>query len=247
MHEKQTTDGPTSFITLTYAEENLPYGHSLSKRDLTLFWKRLRKALGTKIRYYAAGEYGTDFKRPHYHAILYNENFEWDRKHVSTSKNGNKNYVSNTLDKIWGLGQTEIADATQQNIRYTAGYILKKITGDAAEEHYQRYDYRIDKIIDTIPEFSTMSRHPGLGQEWYNRYGSELWQSDSVVIEGKELGVPDYYLKLLEKENPDHASEIKKARRSATLKNPEENDWKRLHTKEVVKRRNLKNRKRNLG
>jgi len=66
------------FATLTYAEENLTWGEeepTLIKRDAQLFLKRLRKlengSKKGKIKYYLAGEYGTTFKRPHYHAIIF--------------------------------------------------------------------------------------------------------------------------------------------------------------------------------
>ena len=60
------------FITLTYADEYLPTGGVLVKRDLVNFFKRLRKAISPrKIRYFACGEYGTRTCRPHYHAIVF--------------------------------------------------------------------------------------------------------------------------------------------------------------------------------
>lgn len=59
------------FLTLTYAPEHLPEDGQLSKRDLQLFIKRLRK-VNPGIRYYAVGEYGTEGNRPHYHAVIFN-------------------------------------------------------------------------------------------------------------------------------------------------------------------------------
>lgn len=55
-----------SFLTLTYNDENLPPDGSLVKADLQKFFKRLRKDLANPIKYYACGEYGDRFKRPHY-------------------------------------------------------------------------------------------------------------------------------------------------------------------------------------
>ena len=61
------------FITLTYNEKNLPQNNSLEKKAFPKFIRSLRKKnKGTKIRYYACGEYGDNFGRPHYHAILFN-------------------------------------------------------------------------------------------------------------------------------------------------------------------------------
>ena len=70
LHESEFWED-TIFVTLTYDDEHLPSDRSLVPRDLTLFFKRLRKDLGDrKIKYYACGEYGDTFGRPHYHAII---------------------------------------------------------------------------------------------------------------------------------------------------------------------------------
>jgi hypothetical protein len=46
------------------------------KRDLQLFFKRLRKAYpDVKLRYFACGKYGEQFARPHYHVILFGKSF----------------------------------------------------------------------------------------------------------------------------------------------------------------------------
>lgn len=71
------------FITLTYSDENLVFGNVgdgpaiLVKRDLQKFLKRLRYYQDKadwphKFRYYAVGEYGSKFGRPHYHIIGFN-------------------------------------------------------------------------------------------------------------------------------------------------------------------------------
>ena len=61
-----------SFVTLTYDDESLPLGGTLVFRDFQLFMKRLRKQYGAGIRFYACGEYGEKFGRPHYHVCLFN-------------------------------------------------------------------------------------------------------------------------------------------------------------------------------
>lgn len=80
----------SSFITLTYDEENLPFGGTLVKEHPQNFMKRLRWHLGpNKISHYYVGEYGSccpdheivncpmcgPIQRPHYHAIIFGGRF----------------------------------------------------------------------------------------------------------------------------------------------------------------------------
>jgi len=71
------------FITLTYAPENVcasPVGRRLTlvKNHVQCFIKKLRRCNdgGSDIKYYAVGEYGTTFSRPHYHVLLFNADIE---------------------------------------------------------------------------------------------------------------------------------------------------------------------------
>ena len=83
----KTTKGVLANLTFTVGQleeiksnindENAPFaegGFSLLRSDFQKFMKRLRKhAKSTKIKYYACGEYGTNYtERPHYHAIVFN-------------------------------------------------------------------------------------------------------------------------------------------------------------------------------
>lgn len=64
------------WITLTYNHLALP-GDGLVKRDLQNFFKRLRERVSRvvsedlRLRFVAVGEYGSDYHRAHYHAIIY--------------------------------------------------------------------------------------------------------------------------------------------------------------------------------
>lgn len=98
------------FVTLTYANPHLKWKHGvpqLDKRDLQLFFKRVRKA-GMRLRYYAVGEYGSKTFRPHYHVILFGD--------VSPE----------VIRDAWPLGQVHIGTVTQASIQYTLGYIVNK-------------------------------------------------------------------------------------------------------------------------
>lgn len=80
MQEDRISDS-AYFVTLTYDGDNLPRSYNglptLVKSDFQLFMKRLRinlKRAGkqSSLKYYAVGEYGSKFKRPHYHAVIFN-------------------------------------------------------------------------------------------------------------------------------------------------------------------------------
>lgn len=66
----------------------------VNKTTLQGFFKRLRRRLPEKIRYFAVGEHGTKSSRPHYHCII----FGYD--------NSNAIY-SNAVDQAWRNGKGE--------------------------------------------------------------------------------------------------------------------------------------------
>ena len=70
----------SSFITLTYSDEHLPAGKSVSPAELSAFMDRLRSFYADHfymrdIKFFACGEYGEQFGRPHYHIILLGVDF----------------------------------------------------------------------------------------------------------------------------------------------------------------------------
>ena len=54
----------SAFVTLTYADENLPADRKLNHFDFQLFMKRLRKEYGEGIGFFMCGEYGEQTQRP---------------------------------------------------------------------------------------------------------------------------------------------------------------------------------------
>ena len=99
MHEASLTPNNNSFITLTYNEKNLPQNNSLDKKAFPKFIRSLRqKNKGTKIRYYACGEYGDNFGRPHYHAILFNY---FPHKYILDKSTDTLNYISLFIEKFY--------------------------------------------------------------------------------------------------------------------------------------------------
>lgn len=96
------------FITLTYDRKNLEKAnYELSKRDLQLFFKRLRKNDATaRVRYYAVGEYGSKMLRPHYHILLFNA-------------------LEQHVRKAWTKGIVHVGYVSAASVKYTLKYIVQ--------------------------------------------------------------------------------------------------------------------------
>lgn len=141
------------FITLTYAEENVPKNElgipELDKREIQLFLKRLRKSNekwnntlnklnNSKIRYFLCGEYGSKSLRPHYHIILFNVNIK-------------------TIEKIndaWTKGFVQVGSVSPASIHYVTKYFITKN----------------DNIPGELEKpFNMMSLKPGIGKSYLTR------------------------------------------------------------------------------
>lgn len=208
LHEKKMW-GESSYVTLTYADEFVPEGYSLSLRDVQLFMKRLRKKRGaTKdnpIRFFLCGEYGDRNERPHYHALLFNCGFG-DKLYFGRNKRGEPLFTSNELSDLWAqdgrsMGHCTIGEVTFESACYCAKYSLKKLnvsefSDDEARARYEaRYVWYDDDgvVYHRRPEFAVMSRNPGIGGTYYDKYGAEVVANDSVVVDGREVRPPRYY------------------------------------------------------
>lgn len=215
VHEAQC-HGDNSFITLTYNDEHLPHDCGLDKTHWQKFMKRLRKAIApTRVRYFHAGEYGTKLGRPHYHACLFGYDFP-DRKLFKTQPNGVSLYTSQFLSDVWGKGYVTVGDVTFESAAYVARYIMKKVNGEAAEDHYYKVDPITGELFKVEPEYTTMSRRPGIGAEWYKKFKTDVYPSDQLVIRSKgkmkEVKPPKYYDSLYEIEDPEAFAKLKKER-----------------------------------
>lgn len=226
MHEKNC------FITLTYDDENLPNRNSLAYEEWVRFAKRLRKHTKIeKIRFYMCGEYGEQTGRPHYHAIIFGYDWE-DKLYHATSPTGDKLYTSEALSKIWGKGHSLIGNVTFESAAYVARYIMKKITGKQAEDHYLRVDelgaYNLE------PEFSGMSLKPGIGKTWFDKYKKDVYNNDYVIINGTPTRPPKFYDKILKQEYREEYDILKEEREQEAYENRKENTNERLEVKRQV-------------
>lgn len=207
------------FITLTYDEEHLPPDGSLNKAHFQKFMKRLRRRNEHKeIRFFHCGEYGEKLSRPHYHACLFGLDFS-DRVPFGIS-NDVVTYVSDELTSIWGMGFTTVGNLNYETAAYTARYIMKKITGDKATEHYQHVNPLTGEIHELQPEYITMSlgreKGQGIGGSFFKKYQSDFFPRDECPVPGRGVykSVPKYYDELYKLEHPDAYAKIKQARRS---------------------------------
>ena len=225
-----------SFVTLTYSPENIPHGETLVKTDLQKFMKRLRKQIATKyddlkIRFYACGEYGSQLDRPHYHLIIFG--FDFPDKQAWAPSGQETLYRSELLEKCWQHGFSTVGAVERDSIAYVARYSMKKITGDCAKDHYEYTDPYTGEIIDKQPEFALMSRRPGIGAGWYEKYKTDCFPTDFLVRynkNGKDYKTkpPGYYLDLLEKNNPDLHEAVVENRK---MNRKSSEDWARLDTR----------------
>ncbi|AXH75650.1 MAG: replication initiator protein [Microviridae sp.] len=237
MHEAQLHD-LNCFITLTYSSENLPVTGSLRKGHFQLFMKRLRKAISPKkVRFYACGEYGDQLSRPHYHAILFGVSFSDLQFHTETA--AGKLYSSQTLEDLWGLGFCTVGSVTFDSAAYVARYCTKKINGPIAKNHYERVDQTTGEVVRLQPEFSLMSRRPGIASDWIEKFQSDVYPSDQVISKGFPAKPPRYYDKILEVKNPEQLTSIKEIRRDRAHARDADNSTARLRVRETVAKAKL--------
>lgn len=240
MHEAEMHED-NCFITLTYDDDHLPKNGSLTKNHFTKFIKRLRKAIPNKIRYFHCGEYGDENFRPHHHALIFG--YDFPDKYFWNLRNNNRMYRSDMLEKLWSDPKTKenygfslIGSVTFESAAYVARYVVKKMKGKNKEVYYG----------DIVPEYVTMSRRPGIGQKWFEKYKDEVYQSDEVVIRNDiTCKPPKYYDNLYDLTEPKKYASLKYVRQEKAKNNPD-NHPRRLNTRAQVKKARVTNLKRSL-
>lgn len=135
----------SSFATFTFEKE--PSDGSIRVAHISSTLHRLRDRLreeSRKVRFFAVGEYGEQFGRPHYHAALFGVSPQ-EQDVVAASWNS----LVDTLGAVPGF--VHLGTLTPNSAGYVAGYVVKKIARGQTRE-----DGR-------VPEFAVMSRRPGIG------------------------------------------------------------------------------------
>lgn len=224
-----------AFITLTYDPEHLPplkeclnvetgevfMWPSLVPDELTKFMKDLRnyymnKFNHTGIRFYACGEYGTEGGRPHFHILAFNLPPLPDMKYWFTTDQHEKIYHSKILqEEIWHKkGICSIGELTWNSAAYVARYVMKKQKGTTAG----LVDLCGNLVTGLEPEFTRMSRMPGIAKKYYDENKHQFYETDEIVISvrGKVRTIkpPRYFDKMydLDCEDPFKMVEIRENR-----------------------------------
>lgn len=147
LHEKN------AFVTLTYDEKHLPEKNELDPREPQLFIKRLRRAYDSvgQFRFYLAGEYGKNTRRPHYHIALFG---------FPTCQRGRTEHrlkyccaPCDTVQRSWARGGVDLGQLN----KYSASYIAKYLTKGGTSERI----WKKNGSKGIYPEFTRMSLRPG--------------------------------------------------------------------------------------
>ncbi|UPW41118.1 replication initiator protein [Sigmofec virus UA08Rod_5492] len=221
------------FLTLTYDNENVPWidtvntetgeiilGNPLVPKHLTKFMKNLRdhweRHYNHKgIRFYACGEYGELNERPHYHICLMNFPIPVEELVLeSHNMEGDEIFSCEKIEKIWGKGMIRLGALTWQSAAYVARYMIKKQKGPETKAYYHSKGQ--------IPEFTRMSRMPGIAREWYEEHKEEIYKNDELFIPKRggaiKLKPAKYFDRLYDIEQPERMETIKTMRKESALR-----------------------------
>lgn len=105
----------------------------------------------------------------------------------------------------------------------------KKVTGKDAEIHY----------CGLQPEYSVMSRKPGIGANWLHKYSNDVYSIDGVVKDNFILQPPRYYDKLFEVLDELEYKNIKKGRWKGLVNDP---DFRQLKIKKIKMDKKIENK-----
>lgn len=170
-----------SFVTLTYQDKDVPKNMSLRKIDLQKFFKRLRKNTNRKLKYYAVGEYGKKTWRPHYHQIIFGIGLQAEDRQIIMDCWPYMDW------SIKAIRDSAFGSVTPESIQYVAGYIYDKLSGEVAEDVYDR--------MGREHVFKTCSQ--GIGKKFAEDNRTQIQQNGYIRYRGAKIAIPRYYVKKL--------------------------------------------------
>lgn len=201
------------FLTLTYDDwstiniTGLP-PYTLVRSHLSCFVESMRKYCtynNKTFRFFACGEYGETYKRPHYHLNIFGLTPDmlgleddsnlcdlrskrllhrgiFERLPASTiDSNGNFYWESPVVNDRWPFGSHKLYRANKFTYQYVAGYIVKKLTGKDAREFRRQ---------GLLPEFQLQSR-PSIGRPWFDKFIHSISNIDRDKLVNDAVNIAD--------------------------------------------------------
>lgn len=180
LQQEERVSTSSWFVTLTYRTGDLevtPSGRlTVRKSELQNFMKRLRRSHEVKVngkwvlppgqktlKYYAVGEYGGKFKRPHYHLILFNA-------------------LEDKVCASWDKGRVHFDPVNPASIGYVTGYVqkafIRRLNNDDREPEFSLMSKGLG-ISFLSPQMIN----------WFRASDDRFY----LPYEGRKLPMPRYY------------------------------------------------------
>lgn len=174
---------PTYFVTLTYDEHNLPKD-GVSKRDIQLFLKRLRKNYASlesnQLKYFCVSEYGPTTHRAHYHLILFGFN-----RNLSTALQ--------IISKCWNNGFVKVSRVKPARIKYVTKYSTK-FFDKLNDSNCENFD-ESSSPSNCTPEFRLISK--GIGISFVSPQNVDFYRNNPdklfLTLDDVKYALPRYY------------------------------------------------------
>lgn len=221
---------PTS---LPVGRRGIPTSKSTPQGTSVAPQKAVARRMLRTFRFYLAGEYGEQYRRPHWHSLLFGVQFA-DLRYKTTTEGGHKLYESPTLQKLWPYGHSTVGELTWESSAYVARYVMKKINGKKQEEHYTVIDQDTGEIIRLRPELNNMSRAGGIGLGFFNKFYTDMYPEGKMVVRGHETNTPRYYDKKFKQRDPIAWENLELDRLLANRDHWQDNTAARLRAREAI-------------
>lgn len=169
-------NGSVWFLTLTYSDTKLPRLSDgtpcFSRTDVQLFFKRLRRRSNLKFKDFYVSEFGSKTFRPHYHVLLFIEDFlpsDYNRFKLINLVAQSWTKIDDRDDSMTGMSYLGLFDMQRIDVRlvsspallrYTAKYVGKQFGHDDFEKKFsdvpsdnRRFHYASDGFGDCFLDF----------------------------------------------------------------------------------------------
>lgn len=231
MLEAESWPQSTSFITLTYDNENLG-NPDLQHGEWAQFVKdfrrefceakycdisvprhyqrfgKVRSTTFKQIKQVMCGEYGDTFGRKHFHGIIFNHDFDDVEFTGIYSKKGNPVHTSKRLQKIWKKGHVQVERVTFELALYVGSYVTDAMDDTDVNEGHKKKQYgRFGK---------------GIGEAWIRKYWKDALSAGCIKTFERDYPIPRYFVNKIKEWYPDQLFEWKEKKRLALIKQRDE-------------------------